>query len=67
VIRVRVRAIVGGLMCCFVPVVRVAVKVPSQFEFNIGGELFERIVQCDHFSQRDVFAVLRYILSFFGL
>ena len=31
VIRVPVRAIVGGLMCCFVPVVRVAVKVPSQF------------------------------------
>jgi hypothetical protein len=54
----RARVIVGGLMCSFVPVVRVAVKVPSEFEFDIGGELFERIVQCDHFSQRDAFVVL---------
>ncbi len=30
-IRVRVCVIVGGLMCSFVPVVRVAVKVPSEF------------------------------------
>ncbi len=30
-IRARVRVIVSGLMCSFVPVVRVAVKVPSQF------------------------------------
>jgi hypothetical protein len=28
------------------------------FEFDIGGELFERISR-DHFSQRDAFAVLR--------
>ena len=30
-IRVHVRVIVGSLMCSFVPVVRVAVKVLSRF------------------------------------
>jgi hypothetical protein len=30
-IRVRVRVIVSGLMCSFIAVVRVTVKVPSQF------------------------------------
>jgi hypothetical protein len=54
----RARVIAGGLMCSFVPVVRVAINHPN-FEFDIGGKPFERIVQRDHFSQRDAFAVLR--------
>jgi hypothetical protein len=41
-------------------------KYHPNLKFDIGGEPFERIVQRDHFSERDAFAVLWYFPSFFG-
>jgi hypothetical protein len=63
-IRVHVRVIVGGLMCSLFQWFASRSKYYPDFAFDIGGELFKRISQRGHFSQRDAFAMLRYVPSF---